>query len=248
MAQKPTMTCKWWACYLHYFCCHCCCYNNPNKHFVACMNCPKNSSSSGVLLVVVVPEFLYFAETFFVACLELFGIIYLGTLSIRKSEFHSLVRNELTLFDHVLCKKRNWRKNNVKTKEFFSHTTYSAFLKNVNKHTKLWRHKHVHWFYDKKLQFWIGWLDPVNFTISTAGIIAKSVCIFVYSSYKLPYKRTNKHSRSLIVYHFDWRGCWKPAPRKYLIDWCGFLVHVCSLKKVTPFKREAMNFKTSPTK
>lgn len=58
------------------------------------------------------------ANFFAVACLDLFGIIYLGTISSRKREFHSLVRSELTFFDHVLCKNEIEEKITSKRKSF----------------------------------------------------------------------------------------------------------------------------------
>lgn len=96
--QKPALTCKWWACY-----------------FAAVATTIRINILLHVwmaLAVVCCPssEFLCSAQTFSATCLDLFGIIYLGTIYYRKSEY----RNELTFFDHVLCAKRRRRSEREK--------------------------------------------------------------------------------------------------------------------------------------
>lgn len=75
--------------------------------------------------------------------------------------------------------------------------------------------------------------------LKSAHTHIKSVCILICNSYKLPYKRAGKlFYPALLSSH---RCSRKPAPSKYLIDWCGFLICVCVcryVREMTPFKWE----------
>lgn len=200
------------------------------------MNCPKNSSTgswlarhrrrSGIIVSLLSANF------FAVACLDLFGIIYLGTISSRKREFHSLVRSELTFFDHVLCKNETEEKITSKRKSFpRTHHILCIFeQKKECKCKQTWETMTTQacslilW---QKTAISIGWLDPVNFTIFNIGISTKSAC----SSCKLPHKRPNKlsfsHRLSGFVTILSSAVAEIQRQRKYLIDWCGFLANVC---------------------